>query len=267
MSILSIAQHEILKLVGTRRGWISIATLILVWVVVLLYFIQPAARFFSQADTGGLLALVFGDHIERLRDNWASIEVSIYWFFGLYVLPFFAVLFSADQIASDRTRGTLRYLLLRTGRMNLYFSRFLGQLFIMVLLVMVTFLTAVAMTAIEDNTRATAMLNDIVPVTVNVWLVLMPYVALMAVLSVLARSARQAIIYSVLIWIATALLLRFARKQFGDLAILDWIMPGAQVRALLSLDGWEALSLAPVPIAQTFVLLALGAFFMWKRDL
>jgi len=267
MQAIAIAQHEILKLFGTRRGWLTLAAFFLVWAVIMLYIIQPAARYLSDPDTGGLIGMIFGESGDRLINNWATLEVSLYWLVSLYVLPSFAILVSADQMASDRTRGTLRYLLLRTSRFTLFFSRFIGQMVIMAMLIAVTFLASVAITGVHSLDRAAAMLSDAVPVVVNLWIVLMPYVALMSLLSVLARSSRQAIIYSVIAWIVLWLGLRYFQNRFESASWLDWVMPGAQIRGLLRLSDWETLQLAPVPIAHTVVLLALGAFFMWRRDL
>jgi len=151
--------------------------------------------------------------------------------------------------------------------MTLFFSRFAGQLLIMALLVAVTFFGSVATTALHSSERAMSMLPDALPVIFNVWLVCMPYIALMAVLSVVARSSRQAIIYSIIAWIVVWLVIRFAQNRMASAEWLDWVMPGAQVRGLLRLSDWETLQLAPVPIAHTVVLLALGAFLMWRRDL
>ncbi len=270
MKAIAIAQHEVLKLFGTRRGWISIAAFLLVWGVILAFIIEPAARFLSKQETGGLIGLLFGENADRLINNWATLEVSIYWLVSLYVLPMFAILIAADQMASDRTRGSLRYLLLRCGRLSLFFSRFAGQMLIMVLLVAVTFLSAMAMTAVHSTDRALQMVPDAWPIIFNLWLVLMPYVALMSLLSVLARSARQAIIYSIIAWIVIWLILRFIQNRFETaswVGVLDWVLPGAQIRGLLRLSDWETLQLAPIPIVHTVVLLLLGAFFMWRRDL
>ena len=270
MQAIAIAQHEVLKLFGTRRGWVSVAAFLLVWGVILGLVIEPATRFLSNEETGGIIGALFGERVSRLTNNWATLEVSLYWMVALYVLPVFAVLIAADQMASDRTRGTLRYLLLRCGRFTLFFSRFVGQLFIMALMVGITYFASVAMTALHSGERAMEMMGDVLPITFNLWLVLMPYVAMMSLLSVLARSARQAIIFSVIAWIAMWILIQVVQNKFGAaswVGVLDWVMPGAQIQGLVRLSDWNTLQLAPIPIAHTIVLLMLGAFFMWRRDL
>jgi Cu-processing system permease protein len=270
MAAWIIAQHEVLKLFGTRRGWLSLLAFALVWGILFAFVIEPAARLLSNQETTGLIGLLLGDQAGRVINNWRTLEVSLYWLVALYTMPFFAILMSADQIASDRSRGTLRYLTLRCSRLTLYFSRFIGQLVIMALLVAVTYVGSIAMSALHDVERAQQMLPDAPAVMINVWLVLMPYVALMSLLSVLARSSRQATVFSVVLWIGVWLAIRFVQNRFDSatwLSYADWIMPGAQIRGLLSLSDWETLQLAPIPLAHTVVLLLIGAVFMWKRDL
>ena len=107
-----------------------------------------------------------------------------------------------------------------------------------------------------------------VPVVfVNLLLVLMPYVALMALLSVVARSARQATLYAIVAWTVISIAIAFIQNRYGPMPLLDWILPGSQIGNLLRLDGWDTLSLAPVPLLHTVILLAAGWFAMRRVDL
>jgi preprotein translocase subunit SecG len=89
----------------------------------------------------------------------------------------------------------------------------------------------------------------------------------MAVVSILARSARQATLYAMIIWVALSLLFSFLRNHFREAQLLDWALPGSQVSSLRWLTGWETLALAPVPIVHTVLFLAIGAVLMQRRDL
>ena len=66
------------------------------------------------------------------------------------------------------------------------------------------------------------------------------------------------------------IIIQVVQNKFGAaswVGVLDWVMPGAQIQGLVRLSDWNTLQLAPIPIAHTIVLLMLGAFFMWRRDL
>ena len=60
-----------------------------------------------------------------------------FWCFALYLFPMFSILIAADQFSSDKTRGTLRFLTIRTSRDSLLFGRFLGQILIQGLLILI----------------------------------------------------------------------------------------------------------------------------------
>ena len=104
-------------------------------------------------------------------------------------------------------------------------------------------------------------------VFVNLLLVLMPYIALMALLSVIARSARQATLYAIVAWIVISIAIGVIQNRYGPLPMLDWVLPGSQIGNLLRLDGWDTLSLAPIPLLHTAVLLFAGWLAMRRIDL
>lgn len=266
--MFSITWFEVIKLLGTRRGWVSIAAFALVWSLVLMYAIEPAARVLSDNQPGGIGGLV-GALLERAGwrgDRWPAIEMALYWTVTLYLLPLFAVVIAADQTASDKVRGTLRYLLLRCSRQALFFGRFLGQMLIQLLLILLTLASVCVLIAWYAPGRLADAVHSAPVIVVNLLLVLMPYVALMAAVSVLAKSPRQATLFAMIAWIVTSLLIGLVQSRIGPLAWLDWVLPGSQIGALVRLAGWETLNLAIIPVLHSLVLLALGAYAMWRAD-
>ena len=98
-------------------------------------------------------------------------------------------------------------------------------------------------------------------------IVLLPYVALMALVSVLAKSARQATLYAIILWIVVWFVSRLLMQQLPGLDFLNWVMPSSQLPVLLRTVGWDALQFAPIPILQAVVLLFAGWMLMQRRDL
>lgn len=266
MAIGSIAVFEWRRVFATKRGWIATAAFLLIWALVLLYAIAPAARYISNPDTGGLIELLIGDRLASIK-NWRAPEVALYWIISLYVLPFFAVIISADQMASDRARGTLRYLLMRTSRTRLFFGRFIGQALLMLLLVLATFATVLVLIGFYSPDRLSDALQDFPIVVSHVWLVLLPFVAVMALLSVIAHSARQAIVYWVILWIVATLVIGYVQRNYGPFPILDWTLPGSQISSLIKNFADHKLELASIPVIHTFILLLVGWWAMRGRDL
>ncbi|MFK7858688.1 MAG: ABC transporter permease subunit [Granulosicoccus sp.] len=267
MKLIVIAIDEVLRLFSTRRGFLSLTGFCLIWLAVLHYGVMPAARLFSGASESGLADLILPEIGLSGMRLWPTPELSVYWLVSLYLLPFLAIMTAADQTASDRARGTLRYLVLRCSRLEIYFGRYVGQLFILLLVVLVTLVSVYVVVTINspENLAGAAATSPVI--VVNLILVLSPYIALMALVSVLASTARQATLYAVVIWIAVSFLVSYLKRVLPEASWLDWALPGSQIGTLTGLTGWETLSVALIPIVHTFVLLLVGAVIMRKRDL
>jgi len=267
LSLLTIAQFELTRVLFTRRGLVSILAFALIWFVVLRYAIYPASQFLSDDGSNSLIGLVLGEiNLGHLAG--ASVpELAVYWLFTLMLLPFFCITLTADQTASDRARGTLRFLHLRATRSNIFFGRFLGQMYVQILLILVTGLSTLGLSLYRDINLLGTGIEQLLVIAVNLVLVLLPYTALMAMVSILANSARQATVYAIILWIAFLMLIRFVRDFLPDFTLLDWILPGSQITALAQLQQWDTLSLAPVPLIQTGVLLFVGWLITRRIDL
>lgn len=267
MKVLILAQDEVLRLFSTRRGLISLFGFCLIWMGVLVYGIMPAARFLVGATESGLADVILPRIGIQALQLWPAPELAVYWFVSLSLLPALALLTSADQTASDRARGTLRYLVMRSSRLQIFFGRFLGQLFIMMSVVLATLASVLIVIGLNSAEQLSQALLSVPAIIVNLIVVLAPFIALMAMVSVVAKSARQATIFAVILWILASVLLNFLTSTFPDVLLLQWSLPGSQIRDLYWLSEWDTLTLAPIPLIHTLVLLTVGAFIMKRRDL
>jgi len=267
MKLFVIAADEILRLFSTRRGFLSLTGFSLIWLAVLNYGIIPASRFYSGASESGLLDMILREFSLTGVRSWPTPELTIYWIISLYLLPFLAIMTAADQTASDRARGTLRYLVLRCSRLEIFFGRYIGQLFVLLLVVLVSLASVFVVIALNSTVNLVSAIAISPVIIVNLLLVLAPYVALMALVSVLASTARQATMYAVVIWIAVSFLVSYLRALLPEADWLDWVLPGSQIGQLIGLSDWQTLSFAPIPVMHAAVLLLVGAYVMRKRDL
>lgn len=266
-TFLTLAHFELIRLLFTRRGLLSILAFALIWFLILRYAIFPASRFLAEGAGQLLLELLPGEINLRHLADWIVPELSVYWLFSLLLLPLFCIVLTADQTASDRARGTLRFLHLRATRPAIFFGRFLGQMYIQILIILITGITTFALALYRDSSLLAGGVEQFFVIVLNLALVLLPYTALMAVVSILAKSARQATIYAIILWTVILLAIRFAQSRLAELAVLDWVLPGAQIRSLMQLQHWDTLSVAYVPLIQTAVLLLIGWLIARRIDL
>jgi len=161
----------------------------------------------------------------------------------------------------------MRFLVLRTSRTNIFFGRFIGQYLIQLFFVLVTLATVLGLVAYKSPEKLAVAIAEAPVVIVNLALVLLSYVALMALVSVLVKSARRATMLAIVGWIVLWFIIRYVQNNFGPIPLLDWVLPGSQLSTLLRLGSWDTLALAPIPIAQTLILLGLGWFAIRRCDL
>ena len=250
----------------TRRGLLSLLAFALVWFLILRYAIYGAAQFFMADAPGGLIVSFFNSAIINNLMSWQIPELAVFWVISLYLLPIFCIALTADQTASDKARGTLRLLHLRASRDGIFFGRFIGQMLILLMLILLALFTTLVLVLFRNEALLMPALRLSLILLVNLLLVLLPYTALMAWVSSMARSARQATLFAIIIWIICSIATGWLASRFPGIWGLDKVLPGAQVSGLLQLSGWSTLSLAYLPVIQTVVLLFLGRWMMQRSD-
>ncbi len=262
MKFFLIARQELDKLFATRRGWVSLIGFGLVWVFAVLGLIRLIANKIRETQTEAVISSSLDQFGFKELGQWPTPELALYWFAALYLLPLFALIVCADQTASDKTRKTLRFLSLRANREEIFFGRFVGQFLIQLLIVLATLISVLGLIAWSHADQLNLALQRVPMLIANLTLVLLPYIALMALASIIARSARQATIFAIIGWIVASILIAVVQNYFGPLSWLDWILPGSQISSLLSLSNWDTMRLAHIPIVHTAVLLGLGWWAM-----
>ena len=267
MRFVTVVRDELARLLATRRGWLSLLAFALLWSVVLVYAVLPVTRYLADSLESGLAELVLGPLGLRALADWPAPQLAVYWLVALYLLPPFAVLVAADQSASDRARGTLRFQALRAGRATLFLGRFAGQCLIQLALILVTLGSVLAVVAVQRPERLLETCLAALPLGASLFVLVLPFVALMALCSALARSPRQATLIAIVAWLLVSIALGLARDAFGPHAAFEHVLPGSEVGALRALGGEATFAHAPVPLVQTLVLLTLGLLAFRRRDL
>ena len=266
-NLLVIARFELLKLFYTRRGWFSLIAFALVWLVLLRYLIYNATIYLLDENAFLLISGFIGNSGVQHLLNWPVAEFAVFWGLAVYLFPFFCIVLTADQTASDRSRGTLRLINLRATRDEIFFGRFIGQMLVQAVLVVAIVSTVILLAAARDQNLLLDCLSLSLLVSVNLLIVLLPYTALMALVSTISKSARQATIYAVILWLVFVILINWLGPMFPQISFIEWILPGSQVSELLQRQSWDTLSLAHIPLIQSLILLATGRYLLQRGDL
>jgi len=265
--LLLISQFELKRGFATRKGSLSVVTFVVVWYFILLYPLRFATELLVQEkgfkqDFGFLDFIGFGS-----LQHWPIPEFGVLWQFVLIIFPMLSITIAADQTCSDRERGTLRFIVIRSSRDSLFFGRFVGVMVIQALLICATGLSTLALVLYRDATLFSSALPNLFVITFNVILAVLPFTAMMAALSAKVKSARQATLWAILIWTFLAGIISGFAYYLPALDFFKCLIPGYQLSDLAQLSEWQTLQLAYIPLLQGLVLLALGRWIMARQAL
>ncbi|MEQ1636386.1 MAG: ABC transporter permease subunit [Methylococcales bacterium] len=265
--LLLISQFELKRAFLTRKGLLSMGTFAVVWYFILLYPLRFAADVLVEGK-GLIQEFSFFDFIGfNSLGQWPIPEFGVFWHFALLIFPLLSISLAADQTCSDRERGTLRFMVLRSSRDSLFFGRFLGAMLIQALLIGSTALTVLALVLYRDASLFSSASENLLAITVSVALAILPFTAMMAALSAVVKSVRQATVWAILIWTFLAGIISVLAYYLPVLAALKCLVPGYQLSDLAQLSEWRTLKLAYIPLLQSVILLAAGRWIMARQAL
>ncbi len=281
MRIVLLAADEVRRSLASRRGLLSVLGFALLWALVLWYVVRPAALLDGREGGGGgdlLLAVAERFGFQALLD-WPSAQLAAGWVVALWLLPIIALTGAVDQIASDRARGTLRYLVLRASRTEICTGRWLGQAIVQAGLVALALGSTLGFVAVQTPDRLAGALTVAPFAALSLWCALLPWVALASLVSVLAPSARRATLLAFGLYVALSWFSAFATSRLDDAralpgavrAALDvalrHLVPGAVNAELLAAGARGAVLASGPALVQAALLVALATLVFRRRAL
>ncbi len=262
-----ISRFELTRLFRTPRGLLSLLTFAVVWYFILRYPVNFAAKLIPMKDFNDNISEMFGQiGLDKVL-GWPVDEFSVYWMISLYLFPVFSILITADQTSSDRSRGTLRFLTLRTSRSSIYFGRFLGQMMIQTILIAGTLMATLAMAMYRDSDVFSGGFQSAIIMFINLFIVIMPFTALMALLSASVRSGKLSTMLAIVSWGVLSGFLAWLAYKLPETAFLQEWLPGAQRLDLVQTNGWSTLKQSLLPLIQTAIFLIAGQKIMVRSSI
>lgn len=261
-----LISFEIVRLFNNKRGLLALLAFATIWFIILFYFVSSASAIVTSPSSESMASQLFSALGLSALLDWPVAEYAIYWLVAVYFFPSFTLLVCSDQICSDKHRGTLRFITLRTTRTELVLGRFLGQLLIMAILILMTSVATMLLASVRDSALLLPSFQIGATLFVELIIVVMPFIALMSLLNVLVNSARLAIVTATLIFALGPLVLAFINYQFGQTFYLNWLFPGDQIGSILSQSGAVA-SQYTLPLVQTVMLLIVSHLLMKRASL
>lgn len=240
---------ELSRAFTSRQGLIYLGAFSFFSYLFINYGVLPFA--FANGEQGGsMLGAIF--------KNYYSVAT--------YAFPILCLFLAANQTGPDRERGTLRFISLRCSRDEIFFSRFISQILIQLVYIAFSLILLVFLATYQQGYDANVIPSALLAL-INIGTVIFPFVALMALVSVLVKLPRQATFYAGILWSLSSILMGLIEDYVPVLTPLNILVLGMQFSDLNEVEGAAKLSFAHVAFIQCGVLLLIGRFFMGRKSL
>lgn len=260
----AIASFELNRLFLTQRGWVTLGAFALLWFFLFRYGVLKGAELMQSEMFQDMAASAFGTMGFGEIYQWPMAELAVYWLIGIFIFPVLALTLSADQTASDRERGTLRFLVLRSSRAEVLFGRLLGQAMILAFLTGSTLVISWILGGIKQPDQLVAVVPQLVSLWFHLLISLLPFLCLMALLNSFLTSARQSLLLASLILGLGHMMVILVSYYVPVLDNLYYLIPGNDFSSILSQPGSSVQGYLQ-PVLQTAGLSAI-AWFISRRS-
>lgn len=264
--LFTLAKFELVRLFLTKRGLLAVAAFTLVWLVILYYPVNSAVDIVGSEQFRDVIANVVGALGLSALLKWQVSELAIYWPIAVYSFPLFAIVIASDQLCSDRTRKTLRFIALRSTRNEILFGRFIGQSVIISLLILITLFATSAMALFRDFSLLMPAVTKSMAISVELLIIVLPFIALMTLFNSFMGSAKLVLVSTVLFFTLGKLLVAFITWNIPAASVLALAFPGEQISQTLNQAAvaWQNYA---IPIIQTAVYLLIASGLMKRSSI
>lgn len=241
----------------TKRGLLSVGAFLICWLLILRYPIAESGTLLSSPEFASFFDSVFGAIGLSKLLTWTESELAVYWLIALYSFPSFCLFVCSDQIVGDKQRGTLRFLSLRASRSEILFGRFLGQVLILAIFIVLTLAATLAVLSFREPALFAAALSRSFLLFAYLLISVMPFIALMSFFNTFANTARSAVVFAILFFAGGGIIVGLLTWQIPALEPINLVFPGYQLDQMAGQNAGTLLGVV-LPLGQTFVLLLLA---------
>lgn len=264
--IACISKFELVRLFSTKSGLLTLAAFFILWIIILYFPINSAVEIIYSDGFADAANQIFGLLGLQALLEWPVPELAMYWLVATYTFPFFSLLLSSDQTCADRQRGTMRFIALRATRLDIIFGRFLGQVIILMILITLTVCASLLMASARESGLFVVGLIKAMHLFVELFVIVLPFIALMSFLNSITLSAKMALIGSVLFFTLIPLFINIFSYLLFPIDFILYIIPGMQIDSMLNLQtlSWQTYV---IPLLQTIFFIILSSVIAKRSSL
>jgi len=264
--VWALAKFELIRLFFTKRGMLAILAFATAWFLILYYPVDSAVSIVASDGFKDMARETFGLLGLSALLKWQVSEFTLYWLIALFTFPVFTLGASSDQTCADRTRGTLRFISLRATRNEIIFGRFIGQVLIISLLLLLTLFATTTMAWWRDSNLLLPAIAKASQLFIELVIVVLPFIALTSFFNSFLRSAKLTGVISLLFFGLGTILVTLLTYKISAAQYLNYLFPGVQ---LIDIVGQDRIQVSHylIPLIQTACYLTLASIFMKRSAL
>ncbi len=195
------------------------------------------------------------------------VVMSVFFLFSLFGVPFLVLLLSFNQVAGYLHRKSIRYILPKTGRLELYLGLFLSNLkFFTVVSGAVTLAVSLGWLIVGRNLAFGTVLLFSVQIFIALWLSAVPLIAFMSMMAAMVGKPTGTFFLGVGFYLAVDIIGGLMSRQTEYAKIFFYVLP-------LEAKYWFAypsvghfLGAAALMVCYTVAYLAIGWAFLRRRN-
>lgn len=176
-------------------------------------------------------------------------SLSIYFLTALSVFPFFAILAGASQFGPDLANGYFKLTSTRCLRIEVFISRYLSALSLMIAAITLVSLVAGLISATKDNYSPAEVMSYLGQVCLMLYLYAAALLAFMTIISSFSRSAIAALFFGTFGYLLIVLIIWLGNEPETTREILPYLLPSALKQDLLLINNESSfIAIAILPL-------------------
>ena len=187
--ILQLAKYDFLHSLFRLKGLLFFIPYFFYWYCIIWFFIKKGTGFLVTPESIAITSMVLDHEIAEKLLIYNPAAISMFLLLSLASMPLFVMLAGNNQLASDCGRKSLRYLLIRCTRIEIFLARFFSAFLLMASGILVIFVIITIISGYHDGYSAVTTITYATQVLFIVILYSLPLLAFMSIVSAIMSSA------------------------------------------------------------------------------
>ena len=262
--VITLLGFDLRHSVFRVKGLIFLIPFALFWVSMLRVLNKGGAEFLSSFEGLMLISKLTSLEVAQALLVLHPPILSVFLLTALAVTPLFIFLGANNQLATDASSGSFRYLLSRCTRLEIFISRFLGAYFMIAIGISFACLASTFVSLNIDNHELDETITYALQSLSLVLLYTLPYVAFMTIISALMSSALGTILMGACIYIMTLILIIYLH---GNFPFIGYLLPSAFKEDLINVASNNLAIAISGLLAMTTIYLCIAWIIFRKRNI